>query len=287
MTQSIEKAQEEIEKEIEREKQIQIQIQKEKEIEIEEIEIEEEEEEEEVDFHLLDEEEECSGGEENDESPTEEEIIETIANKINKKIKKKKKATTKKNQKKKTTTQQKQRRKKYKDIVIASDKPTKNCVAIEFETCSSKKRALQHALQIFGIMVEGETERRPVFSTDVDKHCVISIQKIPFRTPIGEVLSTIRRILHAKGFEIELPQTLPDGVFVTTGKIELCFQEYAQAAVVLQLLNENVQPFQPRTTHTQKCTGENDKETVENLPFRPFEVTWNPPPKSRNKHLYV
>nr|CCA14252.1 conserved hypothetical protein [Albugo laibachii Nc14] len=145
---------------------------------------------------------------------------------------------------------------KYKLRVSASGKVSSYCALVEFETASSKERALRPALQIFGVMMSGTYEVRAVFASDVSSNRKISIQNVAFGTPIRVVIDQINAILRQKtngGLQVSLQNpdsqdnpnaiSIPLDVMVTNGRIELSFPTYQEAAQVVDILENHVSQY--------------------------------------------
>ncbi|TMW68247.1 hypothetical protein Poli38472_005715 [Pythium oligandrum] len=130
--------------------------------------------------------------------------------------------------------------------VIASDKKTSYNVLVEFANENGRDRALQRALQIFGVMMSGWKEYRPVFSSPADERTSISIQNIPFGTSIDALLSEVNGVLAPHGLSVDLAGQLPRGVVLTNGRIELRFNSFRDAAHVVELLNAHVARMKSR-----------------------------------------
>lgn len=266
---------------------------------------------------------------------------------------------------------------KKKTHVIASDLKTGYHAVVEYASEHVANRALQRALQIFGVMMGGWKEYRPVFSSNAHERTSISIQNIPFGTRVGDLYQEINDELVRNGLQLQVPHSMPKGVLVTNGRLELQFASFAEAAQVVEVLHAYVSRLKSRRPptgddvhlasarakrkakktkedntakrHAQRTAtalrkselldvnmgGDSHSEEVEDefdgvdeddeddaavnardpnvdedeeeyfaadllelsqlteeeralreVP-RPFDVTWNLPPKPRNKHLYV
>ncbi|GLD94326.1 hypothetical protein PINS_up002937 [Pythium insidiosum] len=135
--------------------------------------------------------------------------------------------------------------------VIASDKKTTYNVLVEFETEHGRDRALQRALQIFGVMMGGWKEYRPVFSSPADQRTSISLQNIPFGTSLDAVLTEVESVLGPHGLSLDLSSgQIPRGVLITSGRVELRFASFVEAAHVVDLLNAHVSRMKSRREPT-------------------------------------
>lgn len=273
---------------------------------------------------------------------------------------------------------------KHKTHVIASDKKTKYHALVEFSSPEARDRAMMHALQIFGVMMAGWKEYRPVFSSEAQERTSISIQNVPMGTRVGDLLDEVNAVLERDGgLSMQVSGVVPRDVLITSGRMDFNFPSFPEAAQVVELLHEHVRNMKSRrelsgedvnlnlarTIHLERRVKEmkkaarvqkaaekakaeaeattsstassdanpakkdaffigvgddmedddvEDEEeeaapadepeedddayfaslseqelelTAEQLAqrdlFRPFDVTWTPPPKSRNKHLYL
>ncbi|RHY48552.1 hypothetical protein DYB38_009984 [Aphanomyces astaci] len=119
--------------------------------------------------------------------------------------------------------------------VVASERHSTSQCVVEFESESAQQRALHPALKIFGVMVNGAEEVRATFSTAPDVRNVVTIHSIPFCTQIHDVH---RHIQAALGDDLIITlggSALPD-LFVTKGTLELAFNSFEEAAVVVDRL---------------------------------------------------
>lgn len=263
--------------------------------------------------------------------------------------------------------------------VIASDTKTKYHALVEFSTPEARDRALMRALQIFGVMMAGWKEYRPVFSSDAPTRTSISIQNIPFGTRMGDLLDEVNTVLASDkeqgALELEVTGTVPRDVMITNGRVELHFDSFKEAAHVVGRLHDHVRfmksrrPVSGEDVHLQSAKAlhekrrksqlrraANEKRKFEKLAAaaaakektnakskelfldagdddeleeaeedeviededdddededeyfeselareaamtdeqralmdvpKPFEVTWNPAPRARNKHVYL
>ncbi|KAJ0397531.1 hypothetical protein P43SY_003392 [Pythium insidiosum] len=131
--------------------------------------------------------------------------------------------------------------------VIASDKKTSYNVLVEFETEHGRDRALQRALQIFGVMMGGWKEYRPVFSSPAEGRTAISLQNIPFGTSLDSLLTEVEAVLAPHGLALDLSAgQIPRGVLVTSGRVELRFASFVEAAHVVDLLHAHVSRMKSR-----------------------------------------
>lgn len=140
---------------------------------------------------------------------------------------------------------------KRKTHVIASDTKTKYHALVEFSTSEARERALMRALQIFGVMMAGWKEYRPVFSSDAPTRTSIFLQNIPFGTPMGELLDEVNRALADSelsdgAMELSVSGTVPREVMITNGRMELRFESFAEAAHVVARLHEHVRFMKSR-----------------------------------------
>lgn len=134
--------------------------------------------------------------------------------------------------------------------VIASDHKTPYQALVEFETENGRERALGRALQIFGVMMGGWKEYRPVFSSTPEERTSISIQDIPFGTRVGDLMDEVNRILAQGGLTIKTSASVPAGVIITNGRMEFRFQSFSEAAQAVDLLHAHVSRMKSRRTLT-------------------------------------
>uniref|UniRef100_K3WR74 RRM domain-containing protein n=1 Tax=Globisporangium ultimum (strain ATCC 200006 / CBS 805.95 / DAOM BR144) TaxID=431595 RepID=K3WR74_GLOUD len=130
--------------------------------------------------------------------------------------------------------------------VIASDHKTPYQALVEFASDHGRERALQRALQIFGVMMGGWKEYRPVFSSVPEERTSISVQNIPFGTRVGDLMEEINRILEAGGLEMKVSSTVPSGVLITNGRMEFRFESFTEAAQAVELLHAHVSQMKSR-----------------------------------------
>ncbi|KAF1319629.1 hypothetical protein FI667_g13088, partial [Globisporangium splendens] len=130
--------------------------------------------------------------------------------------------------------------------VIASDHKTPYQALVEFASDHGRERALQRALQIFGVMMGGWKEYRPVFSSVPEERTSISVQNIPFGTRVGDLMVEINRILEAGGLEMKVSSTVPSGVLITNGRMEFRFESFTEAAQAVELLHAHVSQMKSR-----------------------------------------
>ncbi|GMF51771.1 unnamed protein product [Phytophthora fragariaefolia] len=168
------------------------------------------------------------------------------------KPKKKAKKKTKAPKIKKFSTFQKERRK---EKIIASDKKTPYQVVVEFESESACRKATMRALQIFGVMMSGWNEYRPVFSTPVDNRSGITLMNVPYGTKVGDLVDEVNEVVSKAGLDMKVSGLVPRGVMLTNGRLDLRFPSFVEAAQVVELLNNHV--------HLMKCRralSKRDKE---------------------------
>ncbi|KAF1794755.1 hypothetical protein GQ600_15720 [Phytophthora cactorum] len=217
---------------------------------------------------------------------------------------------------------------------------------VEFESESACRKATMRALQIFGVMMAGWNEYRPVFSTPADKHSGVTLMNVPYGVTVGELVDQVNGILTEAGLSMKVSGLVPRGVMLTNGRLDLRFPSFVEAAQVIELLNENVGKMKCRRALSnrdmvrvneylklKKNMAKNEKKekkkeeeeqlaqedkktkkyvmevsesveeyfaewleaegnmTEEELALsevpRPFDVTWTPLPKPRNKHMYL
>ncbi|KAG3012474.1 hypothetical protein PC121_g15252 [Phytophthora cactorum] len=129
---------------------------------------------------------------------------------------------------------------KSKKKIIASDKKTPYQAVVEFESESACRKATMRALQIFGVMMAGWNEYRPVFSTPADKHSGVTLMNVPYGVTVGELVDQVNGILTEAGLSMKVSGLVPRGVMLTNGRLDLRFPSFVEAAQVIELLNENV-----------------------------------------------
>lgn len=134
--------------------------------------------------------------------------------------------------------------------VIASDHKTPHQALVEFVSESGRERALQRALQIFGVMMGGWKEYRPVFSSAPEERTSISIQDIPFGTRVGDLMAEVNRILEKGGLAMKVSSSVPAGVLITNGRMEFRFESFAEAAQAVDLLHAHVSRMKSRRALT-------------------------------------
>lgn len=139
---------------------------------------------------------------------------------------------------------------KKKTHVIASDLKTGYHAVVEYDSEHAANRALQRALQIFGVMMGGWKEYRPVFSSNAQERTSISIQNIPFGTRVGDLYQEINDELARSGLQLQVLHSVPKGVLVTNGRLELQFASFAEAAQVVEVLHAYVSRMKSRRPPT-------------------------------------
>ncbi|DAZ98722.1 TPA: hypothetical protein N0F65_006754 [Lagenidium giganteum] len=150
-----------------------------------------------------------------------------------------------------------------KNMIIASNMPTQHSVLVEFESTHARDRALQRALQIFGVMMEGWKEHRAVFSTGVEKRRTLSLQHIPFGTTAKQVTDQVNEILREVGLAIETTSDLPPEAIVANGRMELRFESFAEAAQVMGVLQQALAGMARRSPLTpEEVTYQNKRSKV-------------------------
>eukprot|EP00644_Phytophthora_capsici_P013791 jgi/Phyca11/570961/estExt2_Genewise1.C_PHYCAscaffold_400055 len=133
-----------------------------------------------------------------------------------------------------------------KKMVIASDRKTPYQALVEFESESACRKATIRALQIFGVMMEGWTEYRPVFSSSVDKQTGVTLMNVPYGTTVGDLVDEVNGILAKAGLSVKVSGLLPRKVMLTNGRMDLRFPSFVEAAQVIDLLNEHVSSMKQR-----------------------------------------
>lgn len=134
--------------------------------------------------------------------------------------------------------------------VIASDHKTPYQALVEFATDSGRERALQRALQIFGVMMGGWKEYRPVFSSEPEERTSISIQDIPFGTRVSDLMDEVNAILEKGGLAMKVSASVPSGVLITNGRMEFRFESFAEAAQAVDLLHGHLSRMKSRRPPT-------------------------------------
>lgn len=130
--------------------------------------------------------------------------------------------------------------------VIASDHKTPYQALVEFESEHGRERALGRALQIFGVMMGGWKEYRPVFSSMPEERTSISIQDIPYGTRVGDLMDEVNRILEQGGLTMKVSASIPAGVIITNGRMEFRFRSFSEAAQAVDLLHAHVSRMKSR-----------------------------------------
>ncbi|CAH0473909.1 unnamed protein product [Peronospora belbahrii] len=129
---------------------------------------------------------------------------------------------------------------KHKRKIVASDKKTPHQAVVEFESESACRVATMRALQIFGVMMSGWNEYRPVFSSPVDNRSGITLMNVPYGTKVGDLVDEVNRILFKAGLKMKVSGLVPRGVMLTNGRLDLRFPSFVEAAQVVEQLNEHV-----------------------------------------------
>ncbi|KAE9250027.1 hypothetical protein PF004_g3128 [Phytophthora fragariae] len=163
-----------------------------------------------------------------------------------KKKKKKKKKTKSKMEKAKAKDMTMFRKLRKKDTIIASDKKTPYQAVVEFDSESACRKANMRALQIFGVMMVGYKEYRPVFPTSVDNRSGITLMNVPYGTMVGELVDEVNDVLSKAGLSMKVSGLVPRGVMLTNGRLDLRFPSFVEAAQVAELLNDHVYPMKCR-----------------------------------------
>ncbi|POM63563.1 hypothetical protein PHPALM_21017 [Phytophthora palmivora] len=182
------------------------------------------------------------GEDEEDDEEQEEDEDEDVENDDDDKPKKKKKKSKKAKADELIPQDKEMKLKKPKNKykIIASDRKTPNQAIIEFESESACRKATMRALQIFGVMMEGWNEYRPVFSSPVDKRSGVTLMNVPYGTMVGELLDEVSSVLAKAGLNMKVSGLVPRGVMLTNGRLDLRFPSFVEAAQVIDLLNEHV-----------------------------------------------
>ncbi|RLN62439.1 hypothetical protein BBJ29_004706 [Phytophthora kernoviae] len=179
---------------------------------------------------------------------------------------------------------------KKKDKVIASDPKTQFQAVVEFESESECKKATMRAMQIFGVMMAGWREYRSVFSTPADSRSSITLMNIPYGTAVGAVVNEVNEVLSAAGLNMKVSGLVPTGVMLTNGRLDLRFPSFVEAAQVVDLLHEHVKDMKPRHDLVKDVLAKEystEEQKARRKQLRPFDVTWTPLPKPKNKHMYL
>ncbi|ETP36433.1 hypothetical protein F442_15628 [Phytophthora nicotianae P10297] len=141
---------------------------------------------------------------------------------------------------------------KYKQKIIASDKKTPYQAVVEFDSESACRKATMRALQIFGVMMAGWKEYRPVFSSSVDKHSGVTLMNVPYGATVGELVDQVNGILTKAGLNMNVSGLVPRGVMVTNGRLDLRFPSFVEAAQVIELLNDHVSKMKCRRDRSKR-----------------------------------
>ncbi|KAF4128854.1 hypothetical protein GN958_ATG21971 [Phytophthora infestans] len=141
---------------------------------------------------------------------------------------------------------------KYKQKIIASDKKTPYQAVVEFESESACRKATMRALQIFGVMMAGWKEYRPVFSSTVDEHSGVTLMNVPYGTTVGELVDQVNEILTNAGLNMKVSGLVPRGVMLTNGRLDLRFPSFVEAAQVIELLDEHVSKRKCRRSFSKR-----------------------------------
>ncbi|GMF22136.1 unnamed protein product [Phytophthora lilii] len=136
--------------------------------------------------------------------------------------------------------------------VIASDKKTPYQAVVEFESESACRKATMRAHQIFGVMMAGYSEYRPVFGTPVDKRSGITLMNVPYGTKVGDLVDEVNSVLANAGLNMKVSGLVPRGVMLTNGRLDLRFPSFVEAAQVVELLNEHVRQMKSRRTLSKR-----------------------------------
>ncbi|TDH72837.1 uncharacterized protein CCR75_005480 [Bremia lactucae] len=135
---------------------------------------------------------------------------------------------------------------KYKEKIIASDKKTPYQAVVEFESEGACRKATMRALQIFGVMMAGWNEYRPVFSSPADKRSGVTLMNIPYGDTVGHIVDEVNSILVKAGLNMKVSGLVPRGVMLTNGRLDLQFPSFVEAAQVIELLDEHVRKLKCR-----------------------------------------
>ncbi|EGZ05834.1 hypothetical protein PHYSODRAFT_566345 [Phytophthora sojae] len=164
-----------------------------------------------------------------------------------KKKKKKKKAKAKsKLSKAKAKDMTMFRKPKKKDTIIASDKKTPYQAVVEFDSEGACRKANMRALQIFGVMMMGYKEYRPVFPTPADDRAGLTLMNVPYGTKVGDLVDEVNQVLAEAGLTMKVSGLVPRGVMLTNGRLDLRFPSFVEAAQVAELLHDYVYPMKCR-----------------------------------------
>ncbi|CAI5743046.1 unnamed protein product [Peronospora destructor] len=134
---------------------------------------------------------------------------------------------------------------KYKRKVVACEKKTPHQALVEFESESAYRMATRRSLQIFGVMMSGWNEYRPVFASPADRSG-ITLMNVPYGTKIGDLVDEVNRILFKAGLNMKVSGLVPRGVMLTNGRLDLLFPSFVEAAQVVDQLNEHVRKMKHR-----------------------------------------
>ncbi|KAL3659967.1 hypothetical protein V7S43_014893 [Phytophthora oleae] len=133
-----------------------------------------------------------------------------------------------------------------KKMIIASDRKTPYQALVEFEAESACRKATIRALQIFGVMMEGWTEYRPVFSSPVEKQTGVTLMNVPYGTTVGDLVDEVDGVLAKAGLNVKVSGLVPRKVMLTNGRLDLRFPSFVEAVQVIDLLNEHVSNMKQR-----------------------------------------
>ncbi|RLN98901.1 hypothetical protein BBJ28_00018972 [Nothophytophthora sp. Chile5] len=117
---------------------------------------------------------------------------------------------------------------------------------VEFDSESTCQKATMRALRIFGVMMAGWKEYRPVFSTPAENRANITLQNIPYGKKVGELVDEVNEVLAAAGLRVNTSGMVPHGVLLTNGRLDLRFPSFVEAAHVAELLNNHVRGMASR-----------------------------------------
>ncbi|KAJ8533343.1 hypothetical protein ON010_g13911 [Phytophthora cinnamomi] len=194
------------------------------------------------------------GDEDEEDEEEDEEAGDSAAEDKPKKKKKKRKTKVKIPKAKDLKMFQKERKK---DTIIASDKKTPYQAVVEFNSESACRKANMRALQIFGVMMMGYKEYRPVFPTPVDNRSGITLMNVPYGTKVGDLVDEVNDVLSKAGLSMKVSGLVPRGVMLTNGRLDLRFPSFVEAAQAVELLNEHV--------YLKKCRRALSKRDEERL----------------------
>ncbi|KAI9908040.1 hypothetical protein PsorP6_003397 [Peronosclerospora sorghi] len=135
---------------------------------------------------------------------------------------------------------------KNKRKIVASDRKTPYQAVVEFESESACRMATMRALQIFGVMMSGWNEYRPVFSSPVDERSGVTLMNVPYGTKVGDLVDEVNRILSTAGLKMNVSGLVPRGVLLTHGRLDLRFPSFVEAAQVIDRLNAHVSKMKRR-----------------------------------------